>query len=172
AAMSAYQDVLRLNPQATAAKVALAQLNLAQGRPDASVGYSAEALVNEPDNGEAHLVLARGLLATGDLGRAESELHRLLTQYSESPAVHTEFGMLLIRKRDFVHARQEFERALSIQPDAIEALAGLSALDTSLGNFAAANARVDARVEKAATPAVLTLAARTHATCGDLPTAE
>jgi hypothetical protein len=55
--------VLRINPRATAAKVALARLHLASGRADTSVGLAEEALTLDPKNLEARLTVVRGLLA-------------------------------------------------------------------------------------------------------------
>jgi tetratricopeptide (TPR) repeat protein len=172
AAIAAYQEVLRLNPRATDAKLALAQLTLARGQPDTSVGFSTEALVNEPANGDAKLMLVRGLLAQGDLDRAATDLKQLMALFPNSADVHTEMGMLLGRRRDFVGARRELERAQQLQPDGIEALGGLLALDLAVGDKASAKARVDARVAANPTAVLLTLAARTYAASGDFDAAE
>jgi putative PEP-CTERM system TPR-repeat lipoprotein len=166
-AIAAFQEVLRLNPRATEAKIALAQLHLAQGKPDASIGFAEEALANEPGNGHAHLVYVRGLLARGELDRANVELQQLLTSFPDSPAVHTQMGMLLGRKRDFRAARVEFERAAELDPASLEALRGLVALDLANRDYAGARARVDTRLASAPTAPVLTLAARVRAASGD-----
>ncbi len=166
--MAAYREVLRLNPRATAAKVALGQLELMQGRPDASVALAGEALATEPGNGDAHLLYVRGLLTKGELDRAEVDLKQLMTRFPDSAAVHTQMGMLLGRKNRFPAARTEFERALQIQPDNGEALAGLTVLDLAAKDYAGARARIDARIAANPTAALLTLAARTYAADGDL----
>jgi putative PEP-CTERM system TPR-repeat lipoprotein len=172
AAIDAFQKVLRLNPRATEAKIALAQVHLAQGRPDASIGFSSEALVNEPTNGNARLLLVRGLLARGDLNRAADELKPLSEKFPDSPAVHTQMGMLAGQKKDFAKARTEFERALQLEPDGFEALSGLVAIDLATKDYVRARARVDARIASAPTAMLLTLAARTHEAGGDLESAE
>src|SRR5262249_10972895 len=94
AAIAAFQEVLRLNPRVTEAKIALAQLHLAQGRPDSSIGFATEALANEPANPNAELLYIRGLLARGELDRAERELKNLAARYPDAPVVHTQLGML------------------------------------------------------------------------------
>jgi putative PEP-CTERM system TPR-repeat lipoprotein len=172
AAITAYQEVLRLNPRATPAKVALAQLNLAQGRPDASIGFAVEALANEPANADARLLFARGLLTRGELDRAKVELQQLVTRFPDSAAVHTQMGMLLGRKRDVAGARAELERALLLQPEAVEPLAGLVLLDLAARDDKAARSRVDARVAAAPTAPLLTLAARVHAASHEPAAAE
>ena len=168
AAIAAYREVLRLNPRATAAKVALGQLELMQGRADVSVALAGEALATEPGNGDAHLLYVRGLLTKGELDRAEADLKQLMTRFPDSAAVHTQMGMLLGRKRQIPAARTEFERALKIQPDDGEALAGLTVLDLAAKDYAGARARIDARIAANPTAALLTLAARTYAAGGDL----
>jgi putative PEP-CTERM system TPR-repeat lipoprotein len=172
AAIVAFQEVLRLNPRATEAKIALGQLQLAQGRPDTTVGLAVEALANEPANGNAELLFVRGLLAQGELDRAASELKQLMVRFPNSFAVHAQMGMLLGRKQNLAGARAEFERALELQPDAVEPFAGLVALDVAARNYTTARARVDARIATGPTAPLLTLAARVYAASGDLPAAE
>ena len=172
AAMTAYREVLRLNPRATAAKVALGQLELMQGRPDVSVALAGEALANEPENADAQLLYVRGLLTKGELDRAEADLQQLMARFPNSAAVHTQMGMLFGRKQRLPAARTEFERALQIQPDAGEALAGLIALDLAAKDYAGARARLDARIASNPTAALMTLAARTYAAVGDLASTE
>jgi tetratricopeptide (TPR) repeat protein len=172
AAVVAYQEVLRLNPRTTEAKIALGQLQLRQGRTDASLGLATEALANEPENGDAQLLYVRGLLAQGTLDRAESELKQLMVRFPTSSAVHTQRGMLFARQNRIAAARSEFERALELKADDLEAFGGLVALDMALRNFAAARARVDARMSTSPSPPLLTIAARVYAASNDLTSAE
>jgi tetratricopeptide (TPR) repeat protein len=172
AAIEAYQEVLHLNPRATPAKIALGQLQLAQGRADASVGLATEALVNEPGNADAQLLYVRGLLAQGELARAGTELKALMARFPNAAAVHTQMGMFLARQNKVSPARAEFERALQLRSDDIEALGGLVALDMAARNVASARARVDAQIAAAPTPALLTLAARVYAASDDFARAE
>src|SRR5262249_24480284 len=129
AAIAAFQEVLQLNPRSIEAKIALGQLQLAQGRTDASIGLATEAMVNEPGNGNAQLLYVRGLLAQGLLARADTELRQLTVRFPSSPAVHTQRGMLLARQGHLAEARREFDRALELRPEELEAVGGLVALD-------------------------------------------
>lgn len=172
AAIKAYQEVLRLNPRATEAKIALGQIQLAQGRTNTSVGLAVEALANEPANGDAQLLFVRGLLAQGELDRAGVELKQLMARFPDSAAVHAQMGMLLGRQQNLAGARVEFERALQLQPDGLEALGGLVALDLAVKNYASARMRVDARIADKPSAPLLILAARTYASGGDMAAAE
>jgi putative PEP-CTERM system TPR-repeat lipoprotein len=171
-AIAAFRQVLRLNPRAAEAKVALADLHLAQGKPDTSIGFAQEALANDPGNANAQLVLVRGLLTRGELDRASIELNRLVRRFPESPAVRTENGILLARRHDYAGAKGEFEHALRIQPDGLEPLGGLIALDLTARNYRSARARIDARLAGGKSAALLVLAARTYAAGADLAAAE
>ena len=71
AAIAAYKEALRLNPRATGAQVALARLHLASGKPAESVGFAQDAVKADPRNPDARLALVRGLIARGDLQRAD-----------------------------------------------------------------------------------------------------
>ena len=98
-AIAAFKEAIRLNPRASGAHVALAQLSLKAGRPAEAVNFAQDALTSSPANPDARLALARGLMATGDLQRAESELRQLTKQFPKSAAVHLQNGMLLGRRR-------------------------------------------------------------------------
>lgn len=172
AAIAAFQETLRLNPRATEAKLALARLHLAQGRPDTSIGFAQEALASEPGNADAQLLVVRGLLARGDLDRASTELKQLLARFPNAAAVHTQMGMLLGRRRDNAGARREFERAAELDPRSLEPLTGLVVLDLTTKQFAAARARVDARLARDSSSSLFVLAARTYAATGDAAAAE
>jgi tetratricopeptide (TPR) repeat protein len=173
AAITAYQQVLKLNPLAADAKIALARLQLAAGETDSSVAMAEEALKTQPENGDARLALVQGLIRRGDLQRAEADLNVLKAKYPNSAAVHTQAGMLLGLKGRTLEARAEFDRALQLEPNSIEAIGGLVALDVSARKIPEARARVDALVASpTARPVALMLAARTYAAAGDLATAE
>ena len=171
-AIAAFQEVLRLNPRITEAAVVLSQLHLEQGRPDVSMGFARDALALEPDNADAKLTFVRGLLAKGELARAESELTPLLGRFPNSAAVHAQMGVVLTQKRSVAAARAEFERALQLQPTSDEATAGLVNLDLISHDYARAHSRVDAQAAAHPTAASLTVAARTYAATGDLVVAE
>ena len=173
AAIAAYQEVIRLNPLASDAKLDLARLQLASGRTDSSVSFAEEALKAQPQNADARLILVQGLIMRGDLDRAEQDLNVLKTRYPKSAPVHVQLGMLAARRNQAVDARREFELALQLQPTSLEAVAGLVAVDLAAHKVEDARSRVDSLTSAAdPKPAALMLAARTYATTGDPKTSE
>jgi tetratricopeptide (TPR) repeat protein len=173
AAIASYEGVLRLNARATDAKIALARLHLGAGRADTSLGLAQDAAASQPQNPIARLELVRALLASRELQKAEAELNPLSAKFPDSPQILTLVGVLKGTKQDPAGARKAFERALELDQNSNEALAGLVVLDLQAKRTAEALSRVDARVTRTPSdPAMLMLAARTHASTGDLPGAE
>jgi tetratricopeptide (TPR) repeat protein len=154
-AMEAFREAIRLNPLATDAQIALARLELASGGAQASVSLAQDALKAEPQNPEARLALVKGLIARGELERAQIELKTLIERFPNSAAVHTANGMLLGRQKKAIDARHAFERALQLRPDSLEAIGGLVALVDELSR------------KPAAAPPALMMAARIYAATGD-----
>jgi len=81
-------------------------------------------------------------------------------------------GAVHLAKRQMGPARDAFERALKIQPDALEPLDGLIAIDIAAGDPARARARVERRLAQRPDAALLLLAAKTYQVTGDSGKAE
>ena len=83
------------------------------------------------------------------------------------------YGALKAARKDFSGARGEYERALQLDANSLEALAGLVALDLSQKNVAAARARVETRLAAQPDRAdLLGLAARMYLAGRDMGKAE
>ena len=174
-AKAAFRQVLKENPAATAAQVELANIELsdAKGSSVGAIRALDSASTNRPVTVDAKIALMRSLLAAKEFDRAERELQWLLERAATVAAVHVQAGVLAASRNDAVGAKSAFARALSLDPDSIEAFGGLLALDLNRKDFAAAKQRVDRRVETEPTsPALLLLAARTYASVDDMAAAE
>ena len=169
----AFQEVLRLNPRATAAQVELASLQLGSGRFSRSVETAEEAVRTQPKSLDARLMFVRTLLASKDYKRASHEIDTLTKEFPKAAPVHVQAGILAASTGAPTVARTSFERAMSIDPDSLEALAGLTAVDLLGKNVGAAKSRIDARLQGPnPRPELLLLAARTYGSAGDLDGAE
>jgi tetratricopeptide (TPR) repeat protein len=130
-------------------------------------------LKQQPDNAEARLSLAQGLLAIGDSKRAEPELARLMRNHGASAAVQTQLGVLYATQRDVVRAREAFQRALTLNPEDLEALTGLVALEAGAQRLPQARRLVDAQLANRPHDASrLILAAKVDFADGNLKAAE
>src|SRR4029450_10561273 len=76
-------------------------------------------------------------------------------------------------RKNYPEAARFFDKALTLNPDQLDATAGLVGLDIAAGRKELARHRTSARVARAPRdPAVLLFAGRTYAVLGDDPDAE
>ena len=164
---------MRLNPRASAASVALAGLSLSAGEKRAALQYAEEARAAEPASLVPRVALVRSLLATGDLVRAENEVHLLLERAPNAAVVHHLNGTLQTMQNNVVAARKSFERALELSPGYFDALGGLTYLDLTAKVPAQAIARLEPEIAKRPDSApLLALVAKAHIAAGDKAKAE
>ena len=168
AAERALRKVLDINPRAAAAQTALANLQLASGDRATALRTAQEAARTAPHDLQARFGVARALLATKDLNRAEREIAALMGEYPDIATVHALYGALAAARRNDSVARSAFERALQLDNESIEPLAGLIALDLAAKNFEAAKARIEVRLKgDSVRPELLLVAARTYVAVND-----
>jgi putative PEP-CTERM system TPR-repeat lipoprotein len=173
AAEHAFTRVLELNPKGVAAQLELSSLQMLKGSPRTSVKLAQDVVKTMPENPEARTVLARALLANGDIAGAEAEIANLNRAQPESAAVFTLQGKLALLKKDPVAARRAFDRVMELDPDSLEALGALVDLDVGEGRAGEAVTRVDRRLKASPPRAELFLLAGYVASAsGDLPAAE
>jgi len=137
---------------------------------DTSIEYARLGIKTDPNSLEAHLALVRGLsVRPDDLLKADAALRELLAKYPKTSAAHSAAGVVALAHQDSVAARKAFSRALELNPDNIEALGGLTALDFSARRVAEARARVESRLAATATPSVelILLTAKVYAASRD-----
>jgi tetratricopeptide (TPR) repeat protein len=172
-AEKAFREVLRLNPRAAGAQLELSRVQLSTGSAAASLSTANEALKNIPGSPEARLALVRSLIATRAFEQAQKEARQLLVEHPKVAGVHVQAGVLAAARNDMAAARAAFEQALALDPESLEALTGLIALDLRAGNTAAARGRIDARVaDTKSRPAMWLLAARVYVAAQDPAAAE
>jgi Tfp pilus assembly protein PilF len=117
--------------------------------------------------------LLRSLIASGDISRAEEVLAPLLSAQGQRGDIQWMAGLVQLRKGNRGSARTHFEQSLRIQPDALEPLDALIALDLAANNGRAARARIDAALrERPKSLGLLTLAGRVYVNVGDDDAAE
>jgi tetratricopeptide (TPR) repeat protein len=171
-AEAAFNEVLRLNPRAAAARVELAQLRVRE-RADDSIVVAAEAANADPSSVDARLTLARAFVQKRQFERAREILAPLVAAAPAVPAVHAQMGSVLAAKKDFAGARAAFVRALELDPVQLEAAGGLTTLDFAAGDRKGALDRLDAMVARdGRNKRILLMAANAHASAANFPRAE
>jgi tetratricopeptide (TPR) repeat protein len=172
-AIASFSEVLRLNPRAAAAQLHLSRLTLQEGTADGAVTYAEGALANAPGNPEARASLIRGLLAKRETARAEQEVASLMKEFPNVGLVHALDGAVRQQKNDAPGARASYEKGLSMNPNSLEALAGLTAVDLFQKRAPQARARIEARLAAQPNrPELMLLASQVYGAEGDMARAE
>ena len=163
-AIDAYSEALKIEPRTYVAKLRLARLHFEAGHFDTARQFAEQAVQAHPEDAEAHLLLARSLMTNGkkeDIARADGELTRMLAAKPDSSVLQSQMGLVSMWKRNPADARKYFTRAIELDPNSVEALSGLVALDFDAGKSQEARTRVRAMLAKRPSdPNVLLLAAR------------
>src|SRR5207237_10175070 len=120
--------------QVLSARLELARLSVATGKPDDAIQFAQEVLKAQPSNGDAQAVYGRALLMKGNLAAAEPQMRQLATAYPKSAEAQTQLGQMFLTKGDATGARRAFDQALTLDPNNAGALAGLTMLDLQAKN--------------------------------------
>jgi tetratricopeptide (TPR) repeat protein len=161
--MASFNEVLKLNSRATAARLQLSRLNLVRGNVDASLELARQAVRDEPSNPVAHLVLTDALLGKRQTAEAEQEVKQLLSKLPNASPLHVRAGRLALLKNDLPSARRSFDRALALEPRSLDAVAGVAAVSVAQRRPDQARALVDQYLQKAPNDSgLMMLAARTY----------
>ena len=167
-AIPAYEGVLALNSGVTAAWVELVQLTLAQGLSDQALERAQEAARQLPSDPDIQFVLARSLLAAGQVERAGEITRDLAARYPSSAGVLVTLAETQARMQDEKGAERSLARAFEIDSGNLEAAAALAALDLQRKRPAAARARAAAVLHRSPKSAAAhVFAARVAAAAGD-----
>jgi len=172
-AIKSLAEVLRLNPRIVAAQVTLSELYLQMGDVPAAAAAAQQAHVVQPNNPDVQITLARSYLMQQEGPSAEPHVQAVVARHPQNPGSHSIHGLLLLAKKDYEGARAAYNRSLALEPNWIEALEGLLALDARSNKIASAISRIEQRLAKTPDdPALLLVAARTYTTAGQPRKAE
>src|SRR5207248_5317474 len=105
--------------------LALAQLKLDTGDPDAAGRYARRAKALNPNLPEARLLLANATKNPAEFKAAAEILQRLVSRNPGDAALRERLGQALLGLGDLPGAEAQFDAALKVQPDSTPALANL-----------------------------------------------
>lgn len=172
-AIKAFQKVLELQPSAAPAQLQLANLFLSRGNAAAAAELAQQAIKNDGRLTAARVTLAKALVRTGDLNRAEAEASFVAKANPSSADVATVLGDIYWTKNDRARARDAYNRAITLQPGWTEAIRGLIRIDLADRNPNAARARVEAELKALPKDVpIMLLAGDVYAATGDEKRAE
>ena len=112
-ALGAFARVLELRPECIEARIFLAGVAMANGKPEQALAQLRLACASEPDNPHLAKSLATAACAAGHLDEASVSLHRALAQAPYLYEAHLLHGKILERQGDRTGAAKAYFRALS-----------------------------------------------------------
>jgi predicted Zn-dependent protease len=129
-------------PSSLPVRVDLAQLLQKTGRADAAATLLEDTVRQAPRAAAAREALVLAYLTTGDLAAARTGAEDLKTLAPDSASSPFLAGLVALRQNRAEDAHREFERALTLKPDAMDVVGEITRLDLSRGETAAAVGRL------------------------------
>lgn len=129
-------------PEDPDVNLALARVAAARRDPTEALRFYHSALyapwtAERPDARRAiRIELIRFLLAEGQPARADAEVLALASDTPDEAPRHVEVGRLFMQSGDEAHAVDQFDRALRLDPNDADALAGAGVASFRLGRYA------------------------------------
>jgi putative PEP-CTERM system TPR-repeat lipoprotein len=123
-----FAKALKLDPDDTRKRTALAVTHLAAGKNEAALG-ELQGIAAADSGVTADLALISAYLRAKDYGKALAAIDRLEAKQPDNPLAANLRGRVLLAQKDRAGARKSLERALSIDPGYFAAAASLAQLD-------------------------------------------
>jgi arylsulfatase A-like enzyme/Tfp pilus assembly protein PilF len=126
----------------------IGDLCLRKGDKDQAIAAYEKAAQFNPADYESQVNLATAYLEKGRMADAERVFRWVLTTDDYAPA-HNGLGLIAIQRRDAAAARTEFERAVALDPDLVEAQLNLGLIYKMAGDIPRAKMCFEAFLAKA-----------------------
>jgi tetratricopeptide (TPR) repeat protein len=159
-AMAGLNQAISLNPQYADAVQSLAEIQMRNGNLAPAITALQQLIQQSPSLVSARLLLAEAWRIQGGVSRAVQIYRDLETTAPQNPRFHLLMGTALLQQSNNSAARLEFDQALRLAPDYLEALEQMVNLDLTEKQFATAEQRVEQRIaQDPAVPALKLLLA-------------
>ena len=146
-----------LKPGDSEVRISLGRIYFANRRPDEAAREAKLVLASDPRNADALDLLASAYLIQNDPTNAIETYRRLVELFPRSAERHYALGVSLVAGQQTSEARKEFETALALAPDRVEAVRQLVNLDLLEKRPDVALARVQKQIAVAGRSAKLVL---------------
>jgi len=145
----AFADALKADPNLLPAQLELIDLHRRRRELDTALRFAEDAVRQHPQSLPARLIRLKILvMLSTQMGRAEAEARALVAKYPTSPDVHVAMATYHMDLGNAAGARQEYQRALELNPASIDALTGLVSIDILSKQMGDARARVETQLAK------------------------
>lgn len=138
---------VKLAPDLTEARTALAALQLAQGSLDLAIEQAQVAMLLNRRNVQAAVILADAYLRKGDRRNSKQIFEEIAKVLPNNPLPAYRLGLIARAEKKDAEALFHFERALSLSPSYIEPLSQIAAIRIAEGKLNDAQNRVSRQLE-------------------------
>lgn len=111
-----WNRVIALSPTSPTGNLALARLDVSEGKNEEALPYFRVALAQFRSFSEGHNDFGTALAKSGHLEEAAAEYRQALTLAPNNAEPHNNLGIVASRQGDFAAAAREFRAALQIEP--------------------------------------------------------
>lgn len=148
-AQMAFAKALELNPLWLEPRLALARGYLTTGAYDLAWRESEPILLVQPRNFDVLMVAGTARLKKGEAGPALELLHRAKEINRSDASLRSNIGAAYVVQKKYGQALTEYEEALKLDADKIDALSAVAQVLSLEGNQKAAAQRVQQQLDKA-----------------------
>lgn len=143
-----FEEAVARDPRDIAARVRLGQARLAAGETQRAIEDLESAAQKDTGGVQADVALLTIHLNRGELDQAVQRADQLLRKQPANPLAYNLRGLALLARNEGARARQDFERALELQPTFFPAAHNLALLDRRDGGLAQARQRYEKMLER------------------------
>ncbi|MBC8094497.1 MAG: tetratricopeptide repeat protein [Akkermansiaceae bacterium] len=154
-ALQSVNRAVTLNPAFAEAVLLQAQLNIRRENPDIAIASLNQFVSRNPDLPQSRLLLINAHMAKQDLGAALLQCAKLTEQFPTNAQVILLTGTILQQQGRTNDALKQFERALELAPDTLQALEYLVDLYVDTRQYDSATKRVQAAIQRSGDSAVM-----------------
>ncbi len=157
-AMGSLREALALERGYGPAALLLAELDIRVGDSTEAVSLLTQLIKSQPDNSQAHFLLATAYLAQRQPNLALEVYRQMARAFPRNAQIPRLMGLVYESEHETARAREAFENSLELQPGYLPALENVTGMDLASKRFADAQARLTAEIArnpKAAEPWLL-----------------
>ena len=142
-----FTEAVKLNPNLSEPRTALAELLLAEGSPDMAIEQAQAAIQLNPRNVQAAIISGDAYLRKGDVAKSRQVFEAVAQALPKEAVGPYRLGLVARAEKNDAKALAYFEDALTRKPTAVDALAQIAMIKVAQGKANEARERVNKQIE-------------------------
>jgi tetratricopeptide (TPR) repeat protein len=138
AARQSLEQIIKQAPDFIPPYTRLAEIAFAEKKFDEALALAKKALLRDPMNYEAMLVMGRLDLNRGEAAKAVADFERIVAVYPKLPQAHYQLAVAHLLNKNQAKAMTSLQQSISLDPKYADAQVLLAELNIRKGNYAAA----------------------------------